>query len=207
MNTKKILQKLSLSLIITLLLISCGTSRSQIQTQSSIQYDKSYPLDSYSLLKDGYWGEWERLGRDSKGMRGEIYHKTYDYRVQVNYNAQSFEILIYESGKHPSNFIAKINIVKRTGAINDNGWFTYQGTITALKEIPLVYRYQTYHDVTIPRKSFPIPAFELRNDYKTISCTIQCNSEMKKAIDSNGLYGTINLFYGNGTGNAFIFTL
>jgi len=43
------------------------------------------------------------------------------------------------------------------------------------------------------------------DDYKTIKCEIRCDGYMKRAVDKNGLVGTINVFYGSDAGNAFSF--
>jgi hypothetical protein len=101
------------------------------------------------------------------------------------------EILIYNKGYHPSSFRAKIVIDKRTGKQQDADWTTYERTIMA-KKAPL-YLNDTY----------PFP--ELGETYHTIKCEIRCDKKMQKAIQKNGLVGTINIFYGNGKGDGISF--
>jgi len=170
-----------LSLILTFSLISCRATR------SSVQYDKVYPFNSFCLLKDGYWGEWEKVTTDYQYGTNR-----YFFQVQIKYSTQSLEILLYRRSDHPSDFQVKIIIDKRTGKVQNTDWFSYQGTITA-KEIP------------ITRMSEYSSSYIRVSDYKTIKCEIWCDNDMKRAIDKNGLIGTINLFYGGEFGNGFSF--
>jgi len=177
---EKIIKKLSFIIVVALSLSSCATS------SSSVQYDKVYPLSSYCTLINGYWDDWKKL--DSYAFL--------DYRVQMHYNKESFEILIYETLSHPSDYYAKITINKGTGKVFDKDWFTYQGIISTKDKLPINY---------MTNRS-PAEEVELiSKDYKTLQCEIRCDKEMQKAIQKNGLYGTMNVFYGNHSGNGFSF--
>ena len=169
-----------LSLLLVSLLSSCGST-------NQYQYNKVYPLASYCILKDGYWGEWEKVYREYS------YSDKYDYLVQVHYNTQKLEILIYWKNSHPSDYTAKIIIDKSTGKAHNSDWFSYQGTISA-RHIP-VFRYAGNYD-----------AYDHNfDDYKTLKCEIRGDKIAQKAIQNNGIVGTINVFYGGGLGNAFSF--
>jgi hypothetical protein len=173
---KKKYIKLSFSLLVILVLSSC----------ISIKFDRVYPLSSYCTLKSGYWDEWKRVKDDYQ----------YFYNVQTKYNAQSLEILIYEKDHHPSNYIAKITINKSTGKTHDADWYSYQGTISA-RDIPIPMQTSIWErDIR--------PDFD-KGNYKTLKCEVRCDKTIQKAIQKNGLVGTINVFYGDGLGNGFTF--
>ena len=174
---KELLKRLSVLFIITLLLSSCGPS-----------YNMVYPLYSHTMLKGGYWGDWKKAETDYES--GSYFHS---YRVQTSYTKQFLEILIYKRNNHPSDFAAKITINKSTGKVHNRDWFTYQGTIIS-KEIPVYLgtNWSYLSDLN-------------REDYKTLECEIRCDRTMQKAIQKNGLVGTINVFYGGGLGDAFLF--
>ena len=168
-----------LSLFLVLLLSSCGTSH---------KFNKVYPLSSYAILKDGYWGKWEKVYWDQYN-----YSDKYYYLVQTHYNTQKLEIIIYWKNSHPSDYTAKIIIDKNTGKVHDSDWYSYQGTISS-RHIP-VFRYVGNYGEYKHNS----------DDYKTLKCEIRCDKTMQKAILNNGLVGTINVFYGGGLGNAFSF--
>ena len=162
-------------LIVVLSLSSCAA----FFGYETPQYNKVYPPRSYSLLKGGYWGKWGKF--DS-------------YSVKTRYSPQSLEILIYHDYKHPSDYTAKIIIDKSTGKVHNKDWFSYQGTISS-KRIPVsIYGYGSNIEWKFDSDS-----------YKTLKCEIRCDKDMQKAIRKNGLYGIINIFYGDGLGDAFSF--
>jgi hypothetical protein len=174
---RKIFIKLSLLLIVTVLLSSCGTRKAF--------YRYVYPPASYSELRDGYWGEWKELTE---------YGDRYYYNIQTKYDAQTLEILIYYKERHPSDFKAKIIIDKRTGVQKDKTWTSYRGTITAAMPTRLDYK---YINELLDASTF--------GEKHTINCEIRCDADMQKAIQKNGLFGVMNLFYGNGMGDALHF--
>ena len=150
---------------------------------STYKYNKVYHPASYCAFINGYWGNWSAIGEYN-------YHR---YGVKIQYNAQSLEILIYEKGYHPSNFEAKIIINKKSGVQQDKDWTSYQGTIT-LKNAPL-----RLSDAAYMRYN-PNP------QYRTIPCKVNCDKRMQKAIQKNGLLGTISIFYNDGKmGDAITF--
>lgn len=179
MKTIYIYFKLGALISFTFLLISCKTMTEGFG--GTYHYDKVHSLYSYSILKGGYWGEWEKQYSDYHG---------YSYRVQTHYNAQKLDILIYHKNNHPSDYIAKITIDKTTGKEHNKDWFSYQGIISC-KQIPVLNAYSSSAHVS--------------DAYKTLKCEIRCDEKMQKSIKENGLYGTVNLFYGNGMGDAFDF--
>jgi hypothetical protein len=169
---KKMIKNFILVFVIVLSLSSCA----------SVQYNKVYPLASYSKLINGYWGDWQNNTKMDYSSQDK---QNYIFLVQTSYNDQSLEILVYMWGLHPSQYIAKITIDKRTGKVYDKDWFSYQGTTSSRGQILVPIGFNT--------------------DLKTVSCEIRCDKKMQKAIQKNGLYGTINVFYGNGLGNGFTF--
>ena len=197
---RKIFIRLVLLSIVNTLLFSCGTKK------TSYRYDRVYPPASYAELIDGYWGEWENLWTTSYSNSGIDRY----YKVQTKYNSQTLEILIYYKTKHPSDFKAKIIIDKKTGVQKDKTWTSYQGTITAT--IPSRLGYNESMELSGEIRALQAERIYQRegeiDNYKrkhTINCEIRCNEDMQKAIQKNGLVGTINLFYSNGKGEAIEF--
>ncbi|KAA6329411.1 hypothetical protein EZS27_021774 [termite gut metagenome] len=88
MKTKTIFFRLNLLFAFTLALSSC-----KVMTEGfggTYHYDKVHPLASYSILKDGYWGEWKKVYREYQYSFSE----KYDYRVQTHYISLQKEILM-----------------------------------------------------------------------------------------------------------------
>lgn len=185
---KKTIKKLIFIIVVALSLSSCATFFSS--SSSSVQYDKTYPLASYSTLINGYWGDWKKT---------TDYAGNYNYKVRTKYSMQSLEILIYEKDKHPSDYAVKITIDKRTGKVHDKVWFSYQGTISTIEYLPINMDYGFNKCILDWNGNIWC------RDFETHQCTIWCDNTMLRAIQENGLVGTINVFYGNGSGNGFTF--
>lgn len=103
MKSKYLLLILSLLLVV----VSC---------KIPIQYNKSYPLYSTCVLKNGLWGEWK---------------KQYSaFQIKVQYNNRTMDIYIYYRYDHPSKYCMKITIDKTTRSDNGFGLFSsYKGSI------------------------------------------------------------------------------
>jgi hypothetical protein len=146
---------------------------------SSIQYNKVYTVSHYAVLRDGFWGEWK---------------SAYYYSVSTNYDSESLEIRIYHGSDHPADYSVKITIDKTTCKITNKKPKSqndivceYQGVLSSQK-IPIIDLYRS-----------------LLSYNSDVRCTIRCDADIQKSITQNGLYGTMNVFYGDGLGNAFSF--
>lgn len=141
---------------------------------------KAYIPTSYSVYKGGYWGEWHSL----------VYRYIGDHvlDVYVRHGEREEEITIYRKGNHPSDYIHKIVINKLTGKDAGDGWKEYKATVT-----------QTTNYLAIGDL---LPG----NEYYNRSFQVKVDSKFVKSMERGGLYGTINVFTGNGEGFAYCFT-
>lgn len=108
------------------------------------------------------------------------------FSVQTEYNKVGLNIYLYAKGEHPSNYMIKIMIDKYSRSNEGYGLYSsYQGEVI-VSEINIL----DYTEI---------------NDKGRHKCTILCDKDMDKAIQKNGLVGTLNILYGNGFGRGFNF--
>ncbi len=139
--------------------------------------NKVHNLSSETVFKNGYWGDWNSTYYP--------YLNEYMYNVQTYYNADILNIVLYSKNIHPSDYDINIAINKKSGKVYDKTWYSYQGMISI-------------------GKINNINPHILGDNGKTYNCEIRCDEKMRKAINKNGLYGTMNIYY-NGVGRAFSF--
>lgn len=113
--------------------------------------------------------------------------KIYSERSAVKYNNQKYDIYIFKEYNHPSDYDFLITINRSTAKKKDKEWTEYDGEIRIAKNTPIA------------------GTAILNDNGRKIKCTIRADKKMTKAIDKGGLWGTINIFYGNGQGRAFSF--
>jgi hypothetical protein len=116
--------------------------------------------------------------------------QTYDiagYSSHIRYNSKQCEVFIYNPYGHPSDYDFKITIRKDTAISDGDGWTSYQGEIS-------IGQYTSIADT-----------YTLRDQGKTIRATIKADKKMTSALEKNGLWGTLNIFYGDGKGRGFTF--
>lgn len=119
------------------------------------------------------------------GLWGE-WDKHYSiYQTKCQYNDKMMHIYIYFTYSHPSEYYMKITIDKTARSDNGFGLFSsYKGSIE-ITEKNLIDNWL--------------------NDKGTYSGTILCDEDMDKAIQQNGVVGTLNVLYGNNLGRGFTF--
>lgn len=140
-----------------------------------LQYDKVYPLYKTNTLKNGLWGDWKEQ---------YVFLQSQSYAIRIQYNSEAMYIYIYNKYNHPSEYCMKITINKKTRSTNGYGLYSsYQGSIEVTNRNIIDY---------------------WLNDEGVHIGTILCDEDMDKAIQKNGLVGTLNVLY-DGIGRGFYF--
>jgi hypothetical protein len=177
------------------------------------------------------WGSWIET-QPSKGRDGG-YLAAYgaiiepSFGVKVQYTSQIMDVFIYkitkfdvsQSNNHPSKYILKFTIDKATAKPVENG-VIFSGRASFYDENLLTkdlghayslgdilwhsrlgtYMYNsTYGGDERAKSESDIPQYD-------IPVTFWCDQDMKKAIENNGLYGTINIHYFNDTATGLFFS-
>lgn len=118
------------------------------------------------------------------GLWGD-WKNTYSFKTYTEYSRNGLNVYIYY-GDHPSDYAIKIFIDKTTRSENGFGLFSsYDGEITVSENNTINYG--------------------VINDNGKSKCRILCDKKMDKSINKNGLVGTLNVMYNNGTGRGFTF--
>lgn len=108
----------------------------------------------------------------------------YSFKIQEQYNNEAIYIYIYYQHDHPSDYCMKITINKRSRSSDGHGLYSsYMGGIE-VKNTNIIDNWL--------------------NDAGIHTATILCDEKMDKAIQKNGLVGTLNVLY-NGIGRGFTF--
>lgn len=112
------------------------------------------------------------------------WERKYSFKVRTEYNKWGLVIYLYY-GNHPSNYDIKIMIDKSSQKEIDEEWVSYNGSVVVSKTNVIDYG--------------------MLEDTGQQVCTILCDKQMNRAIKKNGLVGTLNILYNNGTGRGFTF--
>lgn len=117
------------------------------------------------------------------GLWGD-WENQYSFEVTGHYDSAAMYIYIYNKYNHPSEYCMKITINKKTRSTNGYGLYSsYQGSIEVTNRNIIDY---------------------WLNDEGVHIGTILCDEDMDKAIQKNGLVGTLNVLY-DGIGRGFYF--
>jgi hypothetical protein len=179
-----------------LLMSSC------VSQNAGVSYNNVYTLTQYCDRIDGVWGVWKK-------NYSEFYTVGGWYAVTTQYNSLQTDIFIYYENKHPSEFNLKFTINKTSAQLINDGIFAggceYTGRAIFFNNELLTKGLHYLHEVEVVAEMSGYAQSNKAQKYD-IPITIRCDKEMKKALDNNGLYGTLNILYSNsnsGTGLIF----